>query len=146
MILPSIKWYFSFSCILFQLIESTSTECICANQAGLPSFSLIPVGQLGHCCGFACTLQTWLSESVNARPLRKKKTTNVPTNMITLDFPFTGLNGSLPGSRRAHNSSNTAFNFGECNDNKQCFRQQKYLLNKATFVQTSSHFFQIDLL
>ena len=43
---PSIEGYSGLGCVLFQLVKSTCSECVCTNEARLPSFSGVVGGQL----------------------------------------------------------------------------------------------------
>ena len=43
---PSIEGDSGFSCVLFELIKSSSSECISTDEAGLPSFLHIIICQL----------------------------------------------------------------------------------------------------
>merc|ERR1712004_763505 len=53
----SIEWNPCFCSVLFDLIKSTSSEGIGTNQASLPAFPLVVVGELCTCGSFTRSLQ-----------------------------------------------------------------------------------------
>ena len=85
---PAVEMHTGFHCILFELLEGTSTECIGANKSRFPSFplehetneisykdaanrtNLIVMRNLRNCCSFTGTLQTNKHKHIRLTTLR----------------------------------------------------------------------------